>query len=191
MQALKRKSLSSFSADKQTFPHRFTGRRVGIVASFPERLSRDPKAASLQTSLDRRTARPPEEIKTRSLTYPSSISIPRWPSAIQAFASRPVTELPQARKLPVTGSIAARNMFRRSVPKPRSKAQSKLSRVLERTWLSRALRRCSSISPLLFIFFLVRVFTHKHTTATREFNGHYLCPRLRPNNGYRVVGIVV
>lgn len=84
------------------------------------------------------------------------------------------------------------NVFCRSTSKRGPKAQSKLSRVLERTRLSRALRRDSRyrfpFSP--FIHFSFR---HKKknvfSATTREIIGHHLCPSLRPKD--EVVGVVL
>lgn len=70
------------------------------------------------------------------------------------------------------------------------KAQSKLSRVLERTRLSRAFRRDSSrhrslpLHPSICLFGL-KIFS----TVTREIIGHHICPCPRPNN--EVVGVVL
>lgn len=117
--------------------------------------------------------------------------------------TRSVTEFPQARKLSATGRIdrtteRVASSVGASMSKRRPKAQSKLSRVLERTRPSRALRRFStislsfslSISLLSPSFSLLspssslslppsRSHSHTHTypnytllVATREVSGH-------------------
>lgn len=81
--------------------------------------------------------------------------------------------------------------FCRSMSKRGLKAQSKLSRVLERTRLSRALRRDSSRYRSLSLHLSIFLFgakKHALSATTREIR-HYLCPNSRPNNG--VVGVIL
>lgn len=100
--------------------------------------------------------------------------------------------LAQARKL-TAAEDRSRNgtcrEFRRSMLKRGPKAQSKLSRVLERTRLSRAYPRDSSRHRSLSLQLSVCLFSERKYSRQRVKSSGHLCPCPRPSN--EVVGVVL